>query len=77
MKTGIITVEDPSGKTMRFAVEGGFLEVVANNVVVLTDTCIKEGEVDIEKARAEKDAKRKGANKGGKRRREKNGTSRP
>ena len=43
LKTGIIMAEDPSGKTMHFAVEGGFLEVVANNVVVLTDTCIKEG----------------------------------
>ena len=32
---------------------------MANNVVVLTDTCIKEGEVDIEKARAEKDAAEK------------------
>ena len=39
LKTGIIMAEDSSGKTMRFAVEGGFLEVVANNVVVLTDTC--------------------------------------
>ena len=57
--TGIIMVEDPSGKTMRFAVEGGFLEVVANRVTVLTDTCLKEGEVDIEKARAEKDAAEK------------------
>ncbi|MCR4319945.1 MAG: ATP synthase F1 subunit epsilon [Candidatus Brocadiaceae bacterium] len=65
LKTGIIMVEDSSGKTMRFAVEGGFLEVVANNVVVLTDTCITEGEVDIEKARAEKDAAEKALTKAG------------
>ena len=65
LKTGIIMAEDSSGKTMHFAVEGGFLEVVANNVVVLTDTCITESEVDIEKARAEKDAAEKALTKVG------------
>ncbi len=65
LKTGIIKAEDSSGKTVHFAVEGGFLEVVANNVVVLTDTCVKEGEVDIEKARAEKDAAEKALTKVG------------
>ena len=59
LETGIIMVEDSSGKTMRFAAEGGFLEVVANNVVVLTDSCVAEGEVNLEKAKAEKDSAEK------------------
>ncbi|MDN3513448.1 MAG: ATP synthase F1 subunit epsilon [Candidatus Brocadia sp.] len=63
--TCIIMVEDSGGKTMRFAIEGGFLEVVANRVTVLTDTCLKEGEVDIENARAEKDAAEKALTKVG------------
>ncbi|KKO18457.1 MAG: F0F1 ATP synthase epsilon subunit [Candidatus Brocadia fulgida] len=37
----------------------GFLEVMANNVVVLTDACVKEGEVNVEKIRTEKDAAEK------------------
>ena len=52
-------------KQCTLRLKGGFLEVVANNVVVLTDTCIKEGEVDIEKARAEKDAAEKALTKVG------------
>jgi F0F1-type ATP synthase epsilon subunit len=30
------------------------VEILYNNVIVLTDTCTKEGEVDVEKAVAEK-----------------------
>ena len=41
-------------KQCALRLKGIFRGRVANNVVVLTDTCIKEGEVDIEKARAEK-----------------------
>ena len=52
-------------KQCTLRLKGDFLEVVANNVVVLTDTCIKEGEVDIEKARAEKDAAEKALTKVG------------
>lgn len=59
VQTSILTVTDVNNKTVRFAIDGGFLEVMANNVIVLTDTCLKEGEVDIEKARAEKDAAEK------------------
>ncbi len=59
LETGIIMVEDSSGKTMQFAAEGGFLEVTANNVVVLTDSCVAEGEVNLEKAKAEKDSAEK------------------
>lgn len=59
VQTSILTVTDGNNKTVRFAIDGGFLEVVANNVIVLTDTCLKEGEVDIEMARAEKDTAEK------------------
>ena len=59
VQTSIITVVDVNNKTVRFAIDGGFLEVMANNVIVLTDTCLKEGEVDIEKARSEKDSAEK------------------
>lgn len=65
VQTSILTVTDGNNKTVRFAIDGGFLEVVANNVIVLTDTCLKEGEVDIEKARAEKDAAEKALTKVG------------
>ncbi|MCF6157441.1 MAG: ATP synthase F1 subunit epsilon [wastewater metagenome] len=54
LKTGILTVRDSNNKTIRFAIDGGFFEVMANNVVVLTDACVTEGEIDVEKVRAEK-----------------------
>ena len=59
LQTGILTISDVNNKTVRFALDGGFLEVNANNVIVLTDTCFKEDEVDVEKARSEKDAAEK------------------
>ncbi|HHT9121742.1 MAG TPA: ATP synthase F1 subunit epsilon [Candidatus Wunengus sp. YC63] len=59
VQTSILTVTDANNKTVRFAIDGGFLEVMTNNVIVLTDTCLKEGEVDIEKARSEKDSAEK------------------
>ncbi|HHT9159394.1 MAG: ATP synthase F1 subunit epsilon [Planctomycetes bacterium GWF2_39_10] len=54
LQTGILTISDVNNKTVRFALDGGFVEILANNVIVLTDTCTKEGEVDVEKAMAEK-----------------------
>lgn len=55
LQTSIFIVQDTSNKTIRFALDRGFLEVMANNVVVLTDACVKEGEVNIEKVRTERD----------------------
>lgn len=55
LQTSIFIVRDTSNKTIRFALDRGFLEVMANNVVVLTDACVKEGEVNIEKVRTERD----------------------
>ncbi|MEK6559447.1 MAG: ATP synthase F1 subunit epsilon [Planctomycetota bacterium] len=54
LQTGILTISDVNNKTVRFALDGGFVEILSNNVIVLTDTCTKEGEVDVEKAMAEK-----------------------
>ena len=54
LQTGILTISDVNNKTVRFALDGGFVEILANNVIVLPDTCTKEGEVDVEKAMAEK-----------------------
>ena len=59
LQTSIFIVQDTSNKTIRFALDRGFLEVMANNVVVLTDACVKEGEVNIEKVRTEKDVAEK------------------
>lgn len=59
LKTSILTVHDATGKRIMFALDRGFLEVMADNVVVLTDACITEGKVDIEKVRAEKDSAEK------------------
>lgn len=65
LQTSILTVGDTNNKTIRFALDRGFLEVMANNVVVLTDACVTEGEVNVEKARAEKDTAEKTLSSGG------------
>lgn len=59
LKTSILTAHDANGKKVSFALDGGFLEVMADNVIVLTDACVKEGEVNGEKVRAEKDSAEK------------------
>ncbi len=55
LQTSILTATDANGKTFRFALDRGFLEVMANSVIVLTDACVAEDAVDVEKARTEKD----------------------
>lgn len=59
LQTSIVTINDANNKAMRFALDKGFLEVFANTVSVLTDRCVKEGDVDVEKTRAEKDSAEK------------------
>ncbi|MGQ3684695.1 MAG: ATP synthase F1 subunit epsilon [Candidatus Loosdrechtia sp.] len=54
LKTSIVTIRDTSNKTIRFALDGGFFEVMANNVIVLTDACVQEGNVDVGMVQAEK-----------------------
>ena len=48
---GVLEVRDTAGKQHTFAVNGGFAEVVRNEVLVLTETV--EGEGDIDPARAD------------------------
>jgi F-type H+-transporting ATPase subunit epsilon len=59
LQCGILTITDSNNQTLRFALDGGFFEVFDNSVVILTDMCAKEGEVDIEKVRAEKEVAEK------------------
>lgn len=54
IEAGVLTVVDANDKTFGFTLDGGFLEVLSNNVVVLADSCVKEGEVNVEKVSANK-----------------------
>jgi F-type H+-transporting ATPase subunit epsilon len=65
LRTSILTVNDANNKTVQFALDGGFLEVIANNVIVLTDACVAEGEVNVEKTRADKESAEKTLSIGG------------
>ncbi len=65
LRTSILTVNDANNKAVRFALDGGFLEVIANNVIVLTDACVAEGEVNVEKTRSDKESAEKALSSGG------------
>lgn len=65
LQTSILTAHDSNGKTLRFALDRGFLEIMTNTVVVLTDSCVTEDSVDVEKVRAEKDSAEKAIASGG------------
>ncbi len=53
LKPGILTV-NKSGSTEKMVISGGFVEVSANKVSVLTDIAEKAEEIDVESARTEK-----------------------
>lgn len=48
--TGPMRVETPQGATL-YAISGGYLEVLGDVVRVLTETCERADEVDVERAR--------------------------
>ncbi|HQU31946.1 MAG: ATP synthase F1 subunit epsilon [Planctomycetia bacterium] len=50
LKRGYLTVNEVNNKALRFILDGGFLEVLNNTAVVLTERCVTESEV--ERARA-------------------------
>lgn len=50
LKKGYLTVNEVNNKALRLILDGGFLEVLHNNAVVLTERCVTESEV--ERARA-------------------------
>jgi F-type H+-transporting ATPase subunit epsilon len=58
LKPGILSYSN-KGTTERLAIAGGFVEVSSNKVAVLTDTAESAGEIDVEAARAEREAAEK------------------
>ena len=50
--TGVLTVWEVTGDATFFAVNGGFVEVLDNRVVVLAATAETEAELDLERAQA-------------------------
>ena len=58
LKPGILSYSN-KGTTERFAVAGGFVEVSANRVSVLTDSAETAAEIDADAARGERDAAEK------------------
>lgn len=47
------TQTDASAGRVEFAVDGGFMEVLPDRVIVLTDAAVSRDEVDVEASRAE------------------------
>jgi F-type H+-transporting ATPase subunit epsilon len=58
LKPGILSFAN-KGASERMVVSGGFVEVSANKVSVLTDIAEKADEIDVEAARAEREAAQK------------------
>ncbi len=55
LKAGILSYSK-GGATERMAIAGGFVEVSQNNVSILADTAETASEINVENARAERDA---------------------
>jgi len=49
---GKLTVKDATGRVIRFAVTGGFLENSANNCTILADAAEFSTEIDLDRAKA-------------------------
>ena len=58
LKPGILSYSN-KGTTERLAIAGGFVEVSSNKVAVLTDVAEAANEIDLEAARAEREAAEK------------------
>ena len=58
LKSGVLTVST-KGSSERMVVSGGFLEVSSNKVSVLTDIAEKADEINVESAKAEREAAEK------------------
>ena len=59
LKSGILSYNRGGGATERMVISGGFVEVSANKVSVLTDTAERSDEIDVEAARLEREAAEK------------------
>jgi F-type H+-transporting ATPase subunit epsilon len=58
IEVGEIKVKDKSGKDIRYATSGGFVEVKNNSIVVLAETAEPTGEIDVARAKAANDRAR-------------------
>lgn len=58
LKSGILSYSN-KGASEKMVVSGGFVEVSTNKVSVLTDVAEKADEIDVEAAKAERDAAQK------------------
>ena len=49
---GLITITTTDQNTVEFATSGGFVEVLDNRVIMLTESAEPVGEIDLERAKA-------------------------
>jgi F-type H+-transporting ATPase subunit epsilon len=53
LQPGVLTIRiDDAGSTRYMACSGGFVEISANTVNIMTDSCEEAGEIDVDRARA-------------------------
>jgi F-type H+-transporting ATPase subunit epsilon len=52
LRTGLVKANAAGGR-VEFAVAGGFMEILPDRVIVLTDRAVSKDEVDVEAARAD------------------------
>lgn len=55
LEIGALSVTDKDGKEQKFALIGGFLEVINNEVTILAETAEHIDDIDIKRAKAAKD----------------------
>jgi F-type H+-transporting ATPase subunit epsilon len=59
LRTGVVSAtvgksaSEKAGERLQFAVEGGFMEILPDRVIILTDRALSRDEVDVEAARAD------------------------
>ena len=60
LRTGVVsasvvkaTSDKAQSERLQFAVEGGFMQILADRVIILTDRALSRDEVDVEAARAD------------------------
>lgn len=48
---GPVTITTPGGESVQFATSGGFVEILDNRVIMVTETAEPVGEIDLERAK--------------------------
>lgn len=59
LEIGALTITDKDGKEQRFALNGGFLEVINNEVTILAETAEHANNIDVERAKAARERAQK------------------